>query len=383
MRVKIYLRTLFLPALFCFALVNPANAGCDPCIQSAAQAASGQMQSSLSAITSTVNGNVQATNALNQTVIAANNAIQQTIVTNTNLIKQGMSASTNRIELAIQQNSKTMEAMNDHLVQSLVQVMKEISVAEQVQKNKKMFDTEIAQPLSGDIGANRAPLLKAGVVQSEQLHQGMVDGMYEWSSETGDTPGAKSNLKATMLLKEDEAMWDPSPMLNSSVITAEESVNLQKLLTVLVNPVPLKKLTKAEASRSPKSAEYELKRNLYNTQLTIAHSVLAKSVSERMATIPISQEDWGIGYTTAEANDEGKTSVMAMLESETLGRLTSEGWYKDIKTKTDAGVLREQVYQQAINNKLLLKILEQEEQKLLLQALSFAQKLNNQKPQEP
>ena len=102
-----------------------------------------------------------------------------------------------------------------------------------------------------------------------------------------------------------------------------------------------------------------------------------------MATIPISQEDWGIGYTTAEANDEGKTSVMAMLESETLGRLTSEGWYKDIKTKTDAGVLREQVYQQAINNKLLLKILEQEEQKLLLQALSFAQKLNNQKPQEP
>jgi len=366
--------------LFCS---KNAKAGCDPCIQAAAESANTLMTTAINQTTTAVQANITATNALNTALQASNAALQTTIQFNTQTLLSGLDASTNRIELAIQQNSKTTERMTDHLVTSLVSALKEVRVAEEIDKNNKTFGDEISQPLSGDIGANRAPLLKQGFVQSKQMWRQMSDNMHEWNSNTDDVDQGGSGIKLAKLLTEEEDVWDPVPLVSSTQVTNEESLNLQKLITMMVNPVPLPKATDDQLATNPKAAEYELQRRLLNSKLELAHSVLAKSVSDKIPTIPISTDDWMQGYVIAEPDADGKVSVESMLESETIGRLASEGWYQDIKTKSPAGILREQVYMQAIKNKMINDLVEQEEQKIMLLSLLAINDIQSNRPKPP
>lgn len=354
-----------------------ASAGCDSCIQSAANSASNSMSSSLNEITSSVNENVSATNNLNSTVESVGETIGSTIEINHELLSQGISAATNRIELAVQQNTKSAELLNDHLVKSLVQLFKDISVAEQVHNNNKTYDPDIAQPLSGDIGSNRAPLLKQGYVQRRQITQQMSQNMYDWVTVPERETNVSDSARLSALLVEDESVWDPTPIIGTDVITDEEFKRVQKLLTVLITPVPLRALKPDELATNRGGSEYEVSRKLYNAQATLAHAVLAKSVADRLPLIPVDETNWKMGYVTVNGEIDGKTSMMSFYDSETIGRLTSEGWYQDMKTKTEAGVLREQVYMQAIKNKLALRMLKQEEDRLLLESLRFAKSLRD------
>jgi|TARA_R110002072_G_scaffold303138_2_gene495478 D-ribose pyranose/furanose isomerase RbsD len=375
----ISLSLLILP----LTIINSANAGCDPCIQSAAQSASTQMSSAINGVTSSVQANVSATQALNTSVQAVNTSLQATVNLNTQQLLQGLDASTNRIELSVQQNTKTAERMADHTVKTLVKTLKEVRVAEEVDENNKIYSDILAQPLSGEIGANRAPLLKQGMVQSRQMWKQMAEDMYDWTNNTADVDQAGKGIKKAVLLKEGSAAWDPVPLITQRQITSTESINLQKLLTMLVNPVPLPSVTDEQMASSPKAADYEFDRRILNAKLGLAHSVLAKSIADKQPLIPISTNDWQKGYVMAEPDADGKVSVLSMLESETVGRLGSEGWYQDIKTKTPAGILREQVYQQAINNQLLLRLVEQDEQKLSMLALMAISEIEKSKPTPP
>lgn len=370
-------RSLLLPyaLLVVMSKSNLVAAGCDTCIQSAAQGASSSMQSALSSLTSTVNQDVSATNTLNSTVNTVGNTIQATMTANHELLLQGLSASSKQIELSIQANTKSNELLNDHLVLNLGKVFKEIFVSEQTQKTNRTYDNDIAQPLSGDIGANRAPLLKQANVQSEQIKTQMSVNMYEWLTSPESDSSRSSGARTSALLLEDNDVWDPTPIIGNKVLTDEQYHNAQKLLTVLITPVPLEAVTDGEMSSDPTAAGRELSRKLYNVQASIAHSILTKSITDRLPLIPISTDDWKQGYISVENEVDGKTSMLSFLESETMGRLMSEGWYKDVKTKTEAGILREQVYMQAIRNKLALRMLRQEEDRLMLEALNYANKV--------
>jgi len=364
-------------------LSENVNAGCDTCIQAAAQTANTNMTAAINSVTSSVQANVSATQALNASVQAVNASLQATINLNTQQLLQGLDASTNRIELSIQQNTKTVERMTDHTVKSMVKALKDVRIAEEVDENNKIYSDTLAQPLSGEIGANRAPLLKQGIVQSNQIWRQMAEDMHEWNNNTTDVNQAGKGMKKAVLLTEGSDAWNPVPLITKNQITPAESVNMQKLLTMLVNPVPLPSATNEQMASSPKAAEYEFDRRLLNAKLGLAHSVLAKSIADKQPLIPMSTNDWQKGYVMAEPDANGKVSVHSMLESETIGRLGSEGWYQDVKTKTPAGILREQVYQQAINNQLLLRLVEQEEQKLSMLALMAISELEKTKPVPP
>lgn len=362
---------------------NSAFSGCDPCIQAAAQSANVQMTSSINTVTSSVQSNVSATQALNSSLQAVNSSLQSTINLNSQQTSQGLSAATARIELSIHQNTKTIERMADHTVQSMVSALKDVRVAEQVDKNNRTYSNQMAQPASGVIGANRAPLLKEGLAQSRQIWRKMADNMHTWNTNTEDVGSAGKGIKKAVLLTEGDEVWNPVPLITKRQITSEESLNMQKLLTMLVNPVPLPAATGEQLISNPKAAEYELKRKLLNAKLGLAHSVMAKSLADKQPLIPMSVDDWQMGYVMAVPDENGKVSVMSMLESETIGRLGAEGWYQDIKTKTPAGILREQVYQQAINNQLLLRLVEQDEQKLAMLALMAISEIEASKPAIP
>lgn len=379
---RIFRKSCFAAVLL--ALYNPvAHAGCDPCIQAAAQSANATMTSSINAVTTSVQANVSATQALNTAIQAVNTSLQTAINLNTQQILQGLSASTNRIELSIQQNTKTVERMTDHTVKSLVKALKDVRVAEEVDENNKTYSDALAQPLSGEIGANRAPLLKAGLVQSQQVWRQIADDMHEWSNNTTDVDQAGSGMKKAMLLTEGDDVWNPVPLVSEKQLTRDQSLNMQRLLTMMVNPVPLPAASEEQLASSPKASEYEFDRKLLNAKLGLAHSVLAKSIADKQPLIPMSTNDWQQGYVMAEPDSNGNVSILSMLESETIGKLSSEGWYQDIKTKTEAGILREQVYQQAINNHMLLRLVEQEEEKLTMLSLLAISSLEKSKPVPP
>jgi len=365
-----------------FFYSHDVRAGCDPCIQAAAEAANAQMTAAINTTTTSVQANVAATNALNSALQATSTVLTTTINLNTQQYLSALSASTNRIELSIQQNTKTQERMSDHTINSIVTALREVRVAEEVDDNNKTYSDKLAQPLSGIIGANRAPLLKQGFVQSKQMWRQMSDDMHEWNNNTDDVEGAGKGMKTAILLTENADVWDPIPLINSRQITNDESLNLQKLLTMLVNPVPLPSATPAQMASNPRAPEYEFKRRMLNAKLEIAHAVLSKSISDKAPLIPISPDDWQIGYTMAEPED-GKVSIASMLESETIGRLSSDGWYLDVKSKTPTGQLREQVYQQAINNQLTLRLVEQEEQQLMLLSLLTISEIEKTRPTPP
>jgi D-ribose pyranose/furanose isomerase RbsD len=371
---------VYIPSLL---IINTSYAGCDPCIQAAAQAANTSMTTAINTVTGSVNANVSATQALNASLQAVNASLQATINLNTQQLLQGLSASTNRIELSIQQTTKTVERMNDHTVKSMVNALKEVRVAEEVDQNNKTFSGEFAQPLSGEIGANRAPLLKQGLVQSDQMWRKMADDMFEWNNNTEEVDQAGKGMKKAMLLTEEDEVWSPLPLINKRQLTKDESLNMQKLLTMIVNPVPLPSATDEQKASNSKASEYEFQRRIINAKLGLAHSVLAKSIADKTPLIPMSDADWKKGYVIAEPDADGKVSVMNMIESETLGRISSEGWYQDVKTKTPAGLLREQVYQQAVNNQMLLRLVEQEEQKLTMLALLAIAEVEKSRPSLP
>lgn len=350
-----------------------AWAGCDPCIQAAAQTANSQMTAAINNATASVQANVSATQALNASIQATDAAWQAAIQLNSTNYLQALDAATSRVELTQSQLLKTEENLSDHEVQSIAKMFEELYNAEQAASAERMLRPELAQPMSGDIGANRAPLLKRGMVQADQQWRRMDENFATWSETTETVNSAGEAITTAMLLTEEENVFDVTPLLTSDALTEEQSLDLQKLLTLLVNPVPEKKMTDEQMARDPKAARKELERKLKNAKLTMAYSVLAKGLSEREAVIPISPDDWQMGYTTARPNADGNTSYHEFIESETVGRMASEGWYQDIKTKTDAGVLREQVYQQAMNNHLLYKSVQQEEQQLLLLAIIAAE----------
>lgn len=371
---------LLLTTFFC----QYANAGCDMCIKAAAEIANAQMTASINATTAAVNANVAATNALNASVQATNVGIQASIEYNNNLLLQGMDASTNRIEISIQQNTKASERSTEHIVKTVVNTIKEVMVAEEVDKNNRTYSAELAQPLSGDIGANRAPLLKKGMVQSSQVWKQMTKNMHDWNNNTDDVDQAGNDIKKAVLLTQPDEVWDPQPLLTKRQLTLDESKNQQKLLTMIANPVPLKSTTDSELSSNPAAAEYEFKRRIYNTKIEMAHAVLASSIVDRHPLIPISTDDWQKGYVTSVPDPEtGSTSMLSLLESETIGKISSDGWYLDVKTKTEAGVLRELVYQQAINNVQLTRLIEDDEQELMLLSLLLGLELEKNKPRVP
>jgi len=183
-------------------LSENVNAGCDTCIQAAAQTANTNMTAAINSVTSSVQANVSATQALNASVQAVNASLQATINLNTQQLLQGLDASTNRIELSIQQNTKTVERMTDHTVKSMVKALKDVRIAEEVDENNKIYSDTLAQPLSGEIGANRAPLLKQGIVQSNQIWRQMAEDMHEWNNNTTDVNQAGKGMKKAVLLTE-------------------------------------------------------------------------------------------------------------------------------------------------------------------------------------
>ena len=354
-------------------------AGCDPCIQTAANSASSTMQAAINTTTSAVQANVSATNALNTSINTAATALQATLQANQVLLIRALSNQSMQNSTLLEANNKVLLNTADHIAKSVVDALKKSSLAEMINEHKMVWGPN-SLPLSGDIGAMLAEPLKIGEAKSLQNWQEYTKYFREYQAT--HSPASKLISQQIKAAKSDES-FSPVPLLTKSRLTNDEAVQMNELIMLMVDPDPLEPATDEQLVANSQFADYEIKRKLHNAGLQLAHSVLSKSVAERVSHVPISEDSWQIGYTTATPDADGKTSIMSVYDSEANGRVGAIKWFENIKTVTEAGLLREQVAMQAMRNKMLLRMMKQEEEQLALLSLLTIKEVHKNRPTPP
>lgn len=372
MKIKTKLSLMFMCLSFFY--FSPVNAGCDACMQAAATSADTQIKTGLQNVEKSAELTVKSTDAVKTALDALETSMKSSSIAHTERVSKGLQGIAAAIQTSYKAFNELQTRISKHAMDTIVETLEQSLVSDYANERALDFDESVALPMSAEVGVQRAKRLRDGYAQSNQMWSKFVDEMAKWND---GSPDDVSRKRTESLNKEDAETWDIMPLLTKSQITEKESKDAQKLITILVNPDPLR-----QSLEGKENHEYDLKRKLHNAKLGIVHSVLAKSISERMELVPISEKNWAVNYVTAYPGKEGMTSVLSALESDTLGKLVTPEWYVDINTKSRAGVLREQVFQQAINNQILLKMLEQEEQKLTMLALLAASAIEENRPRE-
>ena len=340
-----------------FSNVNVVSAqGCDACVQGIVNSATSQMQTGLNQVISSAQAAEQAMGSLSNTVDSVNTSLETVLDFNLREMLSAIDASSKAVSLSVEANTATMVSTNDALVAALNEGFKNMLTAENDQRTYLTYDTVIAQPVAGDIGANRAVYLKEGVVVIGQEREAVLKEFREWNR-SSSAAGTK-NLKRFLVSANDDSVFDPSELMGNRSINVNDSLDAQKLLSILVNPFP---------NPQPMEDVARMKHEINNTHLEYAHSVLVDNLlMPNRAVIPLSTDTWGQGYVNVSPNPDGNVSLNQFIESETMGPLISEKWYEEKKINTNAGLLREMVYSQKMENYLLLRQLKLAEQALTM-----------------
>ncbi|WP_018984005.1 hypothetical protein [Salinimonas chungwhensis] len=333
-----------------------AFAGCDSCLQKDIKTASASINSSLSSLKTTVNTNVSATETLNNTISASSSSLVGLLESQNTQMVTAIDAATNKIILSNDKLNKTIINLTDFMTNEISQAMKSEFKIDAYLRSKETLGPQ-SQPISGDIAVNRAPLLQQAIVDFETKLADQLVQFKQWAL----LKGHKDNGQKLRRREVDKKIKELTPELDKltqNLLTEQEVDDLLTLIKLMVLPSP----KPSDTLEGKDAAEYY--RQIQKK--TLAFSVLARDVLLRAPLIET--KDWKIGYT--KVNDiDGKTSLTEFMLSETQRKYFSPEWHLDIKTKTDTGLLREQVYQTNMTNYLLNELIEEERQTLGL--LSF------------
>ena len=354
--------TFLIPLLFSS---GAAFASCDECAKAALQAASNSMTSSISATKSVVETNGTAIETLSSSIDTAGSTIQSLLDLNSQQELTALSGVANRITFTLERQAEESTRITDHLVQSIHQIHKDGALVSSRIENDKLFGP-LAQTISGDINSARAQYLAKGIGNKKALKELHAQNMDKWLNSAGYRNS--SQFESEILLK-DEEIWKSSPLINKRRLTDEEVNKAQILLQLLVDDNPTGAISKERIKQDPLAAKMEVQRLKNNFSSQIVHSVLSDYLSNKAALIP-TDKSWLKSYFKIEPDEKGNISFEQFYESETMGRLISDDWFLDIKTRTEAGLLREQIYQMNTSNMLLSEIIKQERMETKLMAIS-------------
>lgn len=357
-------RLKFSIMLFAALISYKASAGCDPCIQASAEAAKAAMTSSLQTLNSTAEQTNSSVQTLNQTIEASNQALTGLMQVQSQQLMTSLDAASIRQELSTSAVGKTVERTTDLITNTIVETLRNKHKLEQISDTDDLYSMDKAQPISGVIAGARAPHLKDAIKQRQKLIQENDNSFYSWLNLT-DNQDSSQGQRAALSMTKIGKLRKHLVGLNATVLTEDDATNLTQLLRLLVNPAP-EPAPKVEdvLSGGPAAVDRELKRVRSNTKDAIIFSILSRQLANKAPILKT--EEWKTGYVVVNESEPGLTSIDEMFESETLRKLLSEAWIRDLMEKTEASALREQVYQNNINNMLLSELIKQEQQTLLL-----------------
>ena len=343
---------LFIPLFF----TSNVSAGCDACLQSAIRTASSQISASLQTLNATANTNVAATQALTQTVTTSSATLNALMESQHILLMNGLDAAAIRLEASTDVVSATVESTSDHLATTISQTIKDYGKTQQFLRNRDVYGP-MALPLSGDIAANRAPLLAEALASYKTALDDSMIKFKQWAL----SPIEFDETTTVRQIRADERIIELSPMLDelvNGVLTQEQTSKLEELYRLMLLPVPLDQETMAPRERIIYLQEID--------KLSKAYYVL---MSDLLLKAPqLSPEGWDIGYIHVDTVEE-RTSLNEFVRAETERKMLSPTWHFDVKTKTEAGLLREQVNQHELTNYLLSMLYAEEQKTLALMAV--------------
>ena len=364
------LRILFCLPILLFPFAS--NATCDACAKQGIDAASQAMSQATSATTETVKTNGTSIDALKSTVDTGAQTLSSTIQLLSQQELTALDGLATKITLKLDIMAKEQIAAADHVVSSMRDTELSINKANGVLATAEQYG-ELAQTLTGDINTARSSFLASGFAMKEAIKVEHAKSFIKWITQNGFYQSAKS--EQLLLLSKDE-LFDTSAFTSKKLMTEVEVSNFQSLIQLMVNPSPEKPITMQDLASDADKAVAAISQRRKNAIDTVVHSILTDALADKAPIIP-TDPSWLKSYMTIPANDDGKVSFEQFYDAETFGKATSADWFLDIKTRTEAGLLREQIYQQNTSNLLLAEILKAERNEAKLIALSTLTKLTN------
>lgn len=283
---------------------------------------------------------------------------------------KGLGASANRIELAWTTQTKAIERAADHMVQTLINSIKEINIAKGVAKNNAIFG-DLAQPVSGDISLSMAPVRVRVRTEEDQMHQAMSSAFSDYISDAnniGKTAGVGINNE--ILLKElnDLAAIKVGDLITKRVTEKDTFDQYMKYINMIVSTE-----TYPEIPIEEDREEDELNRRIHVQKLTMIYNTLARTL---LSVNPTTDVTWKDFYIDPIVNADAKTSTLGLMEAEINGPLEEEDWWGMVSSSNKAGISRSLIYMNAVGAEVNSKRLELTEMKKNLKAIIAMEKVS-------
>lgn len=361
--------TLLVPVT-CFAWM-PCMIFCDSGCGGAAITAMGSSVSAAQQSQTEANQrHLESINKVNQSVIDLGVDLSDKWTSATMDLLSAIDARTNKIELAETMSMKAKEYNTDTTNFITTESLKGLLIAENISANNADFSVA-SMPETGNICANAAPSRKEGYFKAFKLEEEILNVQEEYSNELNNIDQA---YVATSRLSANEDIYNPALMVCEKTISDEDLRHMESLMLYLTNPFPLPSFPEKDWV-SPDIQEYEIKRRLYNAKTKWVTGILNKVLASRAE---LSSSSWVQSYAHVPSSNS-KISNTESISSLIEGRVSSDGWYLNIKSLNKPGLNRELVYLKAEENALLNLVSQRRE--LRNQLLSMLVIENNDRPQ--
>ncbi len=234
--------------------------------------------------------------------------------------------------------AKTMADNTDNIAQNLYTSLKPLLLSAKVNDNNQTY-LQNAMPETGEIFTNKAAHHKTALKKNDALHREILQRFIAYSAElqTGD-----ESIAASIRASFNEKLFDISHFTTDSSLSDEEFSAYQDLFTFVVNTRPL-----PATSNGNKTDVLAVK--IYNAKLAFVMDAVLSLLVEQTQTI---ETDWVRSYMTRTSVATSISEVEG-ISGLVKGRLSSSGYYLDIKSLSTAGLQRELTYLKAEENYLL------------------------------
>jgi hypothetical protein len=295
---------------------------------------------------------LQTINDTTQSTVSLGTDLVDSWTTSTMDILSALDARTSKIELAQTTQIKGREYSTDALTKVFTQALREKYLAEKVSENNRIF-SETAMPETGEIGANAATPIKEAYFKLHQHAEEVATIQKQFAEEI--TPGDSSFAVNARLTSSDD-VYKGHLLVCEKTLSNDELNQIQTLVTYISNPKPLPVLGNAELSSSG-GQKYELKRRVYNAKSQMVSAIVNEVVAHRAQ---FASPDIVRSYVS-RSSSEPELSLNEAFDSLIVGRVSSDGWYLNIKILNEVGLQREMTYLKAEENVLLYMLSQRRE----------------------
>ena len=280
-----------------------------------------------------------------------------------------LEAITARIELAQTMQLKGREFSTDLITQGFSDGIKNKFITEAVSQNIGEF-SDYSAPETGEIGVLAANDIKRSYIMSHQHAEKMAISQKIFAEEL--TASDRSLATAKKSAKPDE-IYESQIIFCQQTFSEAELSNMQNLITYITNQTPLPILGD-KYLYLPSVQDYELERKVFNGKVSWVAAIVNEIIASRGQ---FASADWVRSYASRTSN-EPKLSISESLNSLIRGRVTSDGWFLNIKSMNETGLQREMTYLKAEENALYFLLSQRREWRNQLLAMIAVGKLGKQ-----